>query len=75
MFQLKSQPSTDAASQLQGRASGVTVVQNGIPGAGSTVRIRGLGSFNNNNPFMLLMEFNQEASPGSIQMILKVCRY
>jgi TonB-linked SusC/RagA family outer membrane protein len=51
---LKSQPTTDAASQLQGRASGVTVVQNGIPGAGATVRIRGLGSFNNNNPLYVI---------------------
>src|SRR5690242_1363539 len=47
---LKAQPASDAASQLQGRASGVTITQNGVPGAPSTVRIRGLGSFNNNNP-------------------------
>ena len=52
--QMKTQPSTDAASQLQGRASGVTVVQNGIPGAGATVRIRGLGSFNNNSPLYVI---------------------
>jgi TonB-dependent starch-binding outer membrane protein SusC len=52
--QMKTQPSTDAASQLQGRASGVTVIQNGIPGAGATVRIRGLGSFNNNNPLYVI---------------------
>jgi TonB-dependent starch-binding outer membrane protein SusC len=51
---LKSQPGSDAQSQLQGRASGVTVVQNSIPGAGSTVRIRGLGSFNNNNPLYVV---------------------
>ena len=52
--QMKTQPSTDAASQLQGRASGVTVIQNGIPGAGATVRIRGLGSFNNNSPLYVI---------------------
>jgi TonB-linked SusC/RagA family outer membrane protein len=52
--QMKTQPSTDAASQLQGRASGVTVVQNGIPGAAATVRIRGLGSFNNNSPLYVI---------------------
>ncbi len=51
---LKSQPSTDAASQLQGRASGVTVVQNGVPGSSAIVRIRGLGSFNNNNPLYVI---------------------
>jgi TonB-linked SusC/RagA family outer membrane protein len=51
---LKSQPTSDVASQLQGRASGVTVIQNGMPGGGSTVRIRGLGSFNNNNPLYVI---------------------
>ena len=51
---LKSIPTSDAQSQLQGRASGVTVIQNSIPGAGSTVRIRGLGSFNNNNPLYVV---------------------
>ena len=51
---LKSQPTSDAQSQLQGRASGVTVIQNSIPGAGSNVRIRGLGSFNNNNPLYVV---------------------
>lgn len=52
--ELKSQPAADATSQLQGRASGVTVVQSGVPGAGSQVRIRGLGSFNNNNPLFVI---------------------
>jgi TonB-dependent starch-binding outer membrane protein SusC len=51
---LKSIPAIDAGSQLQGRASGVTVTQNGVPGAPSTVRIRGLGSFNNNNPLYVV---------------------
>jgi TonB-linked SusC/RagA family outer membrane protein len=51
---MKSQPAIDAGSQLQGRASGVTVIQNGVPGASSTVRIRGLGSFNNNNPLYVI---------------------
>jgi len=52
--ELKSQPTFDAQSQLQGRASGVTVIQNGVPGSGSTVRIRGLASFNNNNPLYVV---------------------
>jgi TonB-linked SusC/RagA family outer membrane protein len=51
---LKSIPAADATSQLQGRASGVTVVQNGVPGAAAVVRIRGLGSFNNNNPLYVV---------------------
>jgi TonB-dependent starch-binding outer membrane protein SusC len=52
--ELKTQPTIDAASQLQGRASGVDVVQSGVPGAGATVRIRGLGSFNNNSPLYVI---------------------
>ena len=51
---LKSQPASDATSQLQGRASGVNVVTTGIPGSSSKVRIRGLGSFNNNNPLYVV---------------------
>ena len=51
---LKAVPSANATAQLQGRASGVTVVENGVPGAESRVRIRGLGSFNNNNPLYVV---------------------
>jgi TonB-dependent starch-binding outer membrane protein SusC len=51
---LKSVPTNDAQSQLQGRASGVTVTQNSIPGGSANVRIRGLGSFNNNNPLYVV---------------------
>jgi TonB-dependent starch-binding outer membrane protein SusC len=52
--EVKSQPAADVTSQLQGRASGVTVVQSGVPGAAATVRIRGLGSFNNNSPLYVI---------------------
>ena len=51
---LKSVPSHTAAAQLQGRASGVTVVLNGTPGAGAKVRVRGLGSFTNNSPLYVV---------------------
>ncbi|WP_166437198.1 TonB-dependent receptor [Niastella caeni] len=39
---------------LQGNAPGVQVVTNGIPGGSPTVRIRGVGSFNNNNPLYVV---------------------
>ena len=52
--ELKAQPSFDASSQLQGKASGVTVTESGVPGTAATVRIRGLGSFNNNNPLYVI---------------------
>lgn len=51
---LKSVPSANAASQLQGRASGVTVLLNGTPGVPAKVRVRGLGSFSNNSPLYVV---------------------
>ncbi len=47
-------PSGNVANQLQGRASGVTVVQDGRPGSPSRVRIRGFGSFQNNEPLYVV---------------------
>ena len=51
---LKSIPASDATQQLQGRASGVSVVTTGVPGSSSKVRIRGLGSFTNNSPLYVV---------------------
>lgn len=40
---------------LQGRVSGVTIMQNsGQPGSSSTIQIRGTTSFNNNNPLWVV---------------------
>ncbi|MBA2249189.1 MAG: SusC/RagA family TonB-linked outer membrane protein, partial [Chitinophagaceae bacterium] len=40
---------------LQGRVSGVTIMQNsGQPGSPSTIRIRGITTFNNNNPLWVV---------------------
>lgn len=47
-------PSGSAEQQLQGRASGVTVTGSGQPGEGASVRIRGFGSLNNNNPLYVI---------------------
>lgn len=47
-------PSGNVEQQLQGRASGVTVISNGQPGTDSKVRIRGFGSFNNNQPLYVV---------------------
>ena len=51
---LKSIPAATAESQLQGRASGVTVTTSGRPGDGASVRIRGLGSFTSNEPLYII---------------------
>lgn len=47
-------PSGSAAEQLQGRVSGVTIISNGMPGTSSQVRVRGFGSFTNNNPLYVV---------------------
>ena len=48
------QPLVNVAEALQGRAAGVTVTQGGTPGAAPIVRIRGLGTVNNNNPLYII---------------------
>jgi len=48
-------PVSDATQSLQGRVSGVQVTSNsGAPGAGSTVRIRGVGTLNNSSPLYVV---------------------
>ncbi|WP_158856660.1 SusC/RagA family TonB-linked outer membrane protein [Lunatibacter salilacus] len=47
-------PATTFAQQLQGRAAGVTVVNDATPGGGATVRIRGFGTINNNDPLYVI---------------------
>jgi TonB-linked SusC/RagA family outer membrane protein len=51
---LKAVPASNAESQLQGRASGVTVTTSNQPGDGAQVRIRGFGSFTDNNPLFII---------------------
>ncbi len=47
-------PVTNAEQALQGRAAGVTVVNNGSPGSSPEVLIRGLGTFGNNTPLFVI---------------------
>jgi TonB-linked SusC/RagA family outer membrane protein len=52
--ELTSLPVTTADQALQGRASGVTVVNNGSPGTAPTIRIRGLSTMNSNDPLVVI---------------------
>jgi TonB-linked SusC/RagA family outer membrane protein len=52
--QLAAVPSGNAEQQFQGRVPGVTVITSGQPGTVSQVRIRGFGSFFNNNPLYIV---------------------
>jgi len=48
-------PVTGFDQALQGRAAGVLVTStSGSPGGGTTVRIRGIGTVNNNNPLFVI---------------------
>lgn len=47
-------PSANLMSQLQGRASGVTISTTGDPGGSANVRIRGFSSYGNNNPLYII---------------------
>ena len=46
--------SSSVLQRLSGRVAGVTVETSGSPGARSTVRIRGISSFQNNNPLYII---------------------
>jgi TonB-linked SusC/RagA family outer membrane protein len=47
-------PSSSSEQLLQGQASGVTVMNNGAPGAASTVFIRGIANFGNTTPLYVI---------------------
>lgn len=53
--ELSRTPATSISRAIQGRASGVLVTQGGKPGTGVTIRIRGIGSINQNpNPLFVI---------------------
>lgn len=47
-------PISNAGEALQGRVTGVTVVNNSTPGAAPKINIRGFGSSNNTNPLFII---------------------
>lgn len=52
---LENVPNGRIEQALQGRVAGVTVMQNsGQPGSGSTIRVRGVTTFGNNNPLWVV---------------------
>lgn len=58
---LKAVPSGTTESLLQGQASGVSVINSGNPGGGSTVRIRGISSVGSVDPLVII-----DGTPGSL---------
>jgi TonB-linked SusC/RagA family outer membrane protein len=55
--EIKQQPVLNIGQALQGRVAGVTVTNNGAPGAAPIVRIRGVGTVNNANPLYVIDGF------------------
>jgi TonB-linked SusC/RagA family outer membrane protein len=47
-------PATNVVQRLQGRISGVSIINSHVPGGDATVRIRGLGTINNNDPLYVI---------------------
>lgn len=54
MDEMQQQPTAQITSQMQGRASGVTVLGSGQPGEAPQIRIRGLNTFGNNSPLYVV---------------------
>ena len=52
--ELNQLPVPNVAQALQGRAAGVTVTNNGAPGEGANVRIRGIGTVGDNDPLYVI---------------------
>jgi len=51
---VETETSASVLSRLDGKVPGVTVQSSGSPGARSTVRIRGISSFQNNDPLYII---------------------
>src|SRR5690606_2421320 len=51
---VETQTSSSVIQRLSGRVAGVTVENSGSPGARSTVRVRGVSSFQNNDPLYII---------------------
>ncbi|MGZ3872376.1 MAG: SusC/RagA family TonB-linked outer membrane protein [Mucilaginibacter sp.] len=54
MSDIKDIPQGSATKALQGRIPGVYITTNGSPEGGATVRIRGIGTLNNNDPLYII---------------------
>jgi len=52
--EIKSLAVPSVGDALQGRAAGVQVISSGTPGSDATIRIRGVGTINNNNPLLVI---------------------
>lgn len=52
--QLKAQPVASPVESLQGKATGVHIINDGAPGSTPQIRIRGFSTINNNDPLFII---------------------
>ncbi|WP_029163906.1 SusC/RagA family TonB-linked outer membrane protein [Anaerophaga thermohalophila] len=52
--EIKKVPSTNAMKSLQGKVPGMMVTTDGSPKGNATIRIRGIGTLNNNDPLYII---------------------
>lgn len=67
--ELKTVPSRSAEQALQGMASGVNVTRSGVPGASNKILIRGMTSFGNTDPLVIVDGIQQNLNNISAQDI------
>ncbi len=70
--EIKKTSGSDVGQLLQGRTPGISVTTDGQPGASPTIRIRGLASFNNQQPLyvvdgIMLANTPRDFSPNDIE--------
>ncbi len=51
---IKNLSTSDAGAALQGKVTGVQIINSGAPGAGAEIRVRGYGSNGNNSPLLIV---------------------
>ncbi|MBN2807256.1 MAG: SusC/RagA family TonB-linked outer membrane protein, partial [Prolixibacteraceae bacterium] len=56
------------SNALQGKAAGVHIVSSGTPGSDATIRIRGTGTINNNNPLLVIDGFPTDGGLNQLNM-------
>jgi len=71
--EIAKQPNVNPVSSLQGKVSGLTIVNSGSPGAAPTVRIRGIASVNSASPLYVVDGVHQSnidyINPADIESI------
>jgi TonB-linked SusC/RagA family outer membrane protein len=54
MKEIVSQPKSNVVEMLEGRLAGVQIMSDNSPGGGTSVRIRGFSTINNNDPLVII---------------------